>query len=197
MMILGYIYTLTFTDMTETGWLLLKLISPSPRTGSYVLALVKPRWTHGTGFNQWCPCWLQAWREEPHSSRQTLEPNTDDVCAQSFSHVQLFVTPWTVACQAPLFMVFPRQEYGSGLSFPTAGYSLNPGIKPASFASSCIGRQILYHWVTWEAPHHDGGVQILQEFWNGPVRRTACQSGTSFFLLYRVRETRAIISLRV
>ena len=32
-------------------------------------------------------------------------------CAQSLSHVQLFVTPWTVACQAPLSMEFSRQEY--------------------------------------------------------------------------------------
>ena len=41
--------------------------------------------------------------------------------AQSLSHVQLFVTPWTVACQAPLSMGFPRQEYQSGLPFPSPG----------------------------------------------------------------------------
>ena len=35
-----------------------------------------------------------------------------------FSHVQLFVTLWTIACQAPLSMGFSRQEYWSGLSFP-------------------------------------------------------------------------------
>ena len=35
------------------------------------------------------------------------------------SHVQLFVTPWTVACQVPLSMGFSRQEYWSGLPFPT------------------------------------------------------------------------------
>ena len=34
------------------------------------------------------------------------------------SHVQLFETPWTVACQAPLSMGFSRQEYRSGLPFP-------------------------------------------------------------------------------
>ena len=34
------------------------------------------------------------------------------------SHVQLFVTPWTVACQAPLSMEFSRQGYWSGLPFP-------------------------------------------------------------------------------
>ena len=42
------------------------------------------------------------------------------------------VTPLTVACQAPLFMGFSRQEYWSGLSFPSPGYLPNPGIKPAS-----------------------------------------------------------------
>ena len=35
------------------------------------------------------------------------------------SHVLLFVTPWTVASQASLPMGFPRQEYWSGLPFPT------------------------------------------------------------------------------
>ena len=33
------------------------------------------------------------------------------VCSQSLSHVRLFVAPWTVAHQAPLFMEFSRQEY--------------------------------------------------------------------------------------
>ena len=40
------------------------------------------------------------------------------------------VTPWTVACQAPLSMGFPRQEYWSGLPFPSPGDLPNPGIKP-------------------------------------------------------------------
>ena len=35
-----------------------------------------------------------------------------------FSHVQLCATQWTIACQAPLFMGFPRQEYWSGLLRP-------------------------------------------------------------------------------
>ena len=40
-------------------------------------------------------------------------------CTQLLSLVQLFVTPWTVALQAPLSMEFPRQEYWSGFPFPT------------------------------------------------------------------------------
>ena len=48
------------------------------------------------------------------------------------SRVQLFVTPWTVAHQALLSMAFPRQEYWSGLSFPSPGDLPDSGIKPGS-----------------------------------------------------------------
>ena len=43
-----------------------------------------------------------------------------------------FVTPWTTACQAPLSMGFPRQEYGRALPFPSPGDLPEPGIEPAS-----------------------------------------------------------------
>ena len=46
-----------------------------------------------------------------------------------FSHVQLFATPWTVACQAPLFMGFSRQEYWSELPFASPGDLPELGIK--------------------------------------------------------------------
>ena len=46
--------------------------------------------------------------------------------------VPLFEIPWTVARQAPLSMGFPRQEYWSGLSFPSPGDLSNPGIEPRS-----------------------------------------------------------------
>ena len=42
------------------------------------------------------------------------------------------VTPWTVGHQAPLSMGFSRQEYWSGLPFPTPGDLPNPGIEPRS-----------------------------------------------------------------
>ena len=54
------------------------------------------------------------------------------MCAQSFSPVQLFVTPWTVARQAPQSMEFSRQEYWSGLPCPTPGGLPSPGIEPAT-----------------------------------------------------------------
>ena len=47
-------------------------------------------------------------------------------------HVQLFATPWTVAYQAPQSMEFSRQEYWSGLPFPSPGDLLDPGIESRS-----------------------------------------------------------------
>ena len=54
------------------------------------------------------------------------------VSVKSLSHIQLFVTPWTIAYQAPLPMGFFRQEYWSGLLFPSPGDLPDPGIKPGS-----------------------------------------------------------------
>ena len=62
---------------------------------------------------------------------------TAHACVLShFSCVHPFVTPWTVARQAPLSMGFSRQEYWSGLPFPSPEDLSDPGIKPASV--SCI-----------------------------------------------------------
>ena len=58
--------------------------------------------------------------------------------AYMLNHVQLFATPWTVACQAPLFTGFSRQEYWSGLPCPPPGHLLHPGIKPKSLMSSAL-----------------------------------------------------------
>ena len=49
---------------------------------------------------------------------------------KSFSHVPVFATPWTVAYQAPPSMGFSRQEYWSGLPFPSPGDLPDTGIKP-------------------------------------------------------------------
>ena len=53
------------------------------------------------------------------------------MCAQSLSRVRL-VTPWAIACQAPLSMGFSRQEYWSGLPFPSPGDLPDPRIQPTS-----------------------------------------------------------------
>ena len=55
------------------------------------------------------------------------------VCTlRPISHVQLFATLWTVACQAPLLMEFSRQEHWSGLPCPPPGDLPDPGAEPAS-----------------------------------------------------------------
>ena len=48
------------------------------------------------------------------------------------------VVPWTVACQAPLSMGFPRQEHWSGLPFPPPGDLPDPGIEPLSLMSPAL-----------------------------------------------------------
>ena len=58
---------------------------------------------------------------------------------KSLSRVQLFATPWTVA---PLSMGFSRQEYWSGLPFPSSGNLPDPGIEPRSPA---LIDKTLYH----------------------------------------------------
>ena len=50
----------------------------------------------------------------------------------SLSRVRLFATPWTVAYQASLSVGFSRQEYWSGLLFPSPGDLPDPGIEPRS-----------------------------------------------------------------
>ena len=53
-------------------------------------------------------------------------------CVKLLSCVRLFVTLWTVAYQAPLFIGFFRQEYWSGVPFPSPEDLPDPGIKPMS-----------------------------------------------------------------
>ena len=67
-----------------------------------------------------------------------------------FSHIRLFATPWTVACQASLSVGFSRQEHWSGYwSTPSLlqGIFLTQGSNP-SFLS--LSRRILYHWAAWD-----------------------------------------------
>ena len=68
-----------------------------------------------------------------HLSRQG-SPNYGLISSvlNNFSRVHLFVTPWTEAHQAPLFMRSSRQEYLSGLPFPLPEDLPSPGIEPAS-----------------------------------------------------------------
>ena len=72
-------------------------------------------------------------------------------CSQSFSHVRLFLTPWTVACQAPLSTEILKQEKRNRLPLPTAGDLPNPGIKPVSLESPALEGRFFTTSITWEA----------------------------------------------
>ena len=78
------------------------------------------------GLSLFCPATL--WAGFLH----TRCPLPASLYAQSLSRVRLCVTPWTVAHQPPLSTGFPRQEYWSGLPFPSPGNLSDPGIEPTS-----------------------------------------------------------------
>ena len=61
-----------------------------------------------------------------HHTWESLTENKAGACM--LIHVRLFVTPWTVARQAPLSIEFSRKEYWSRLPFPSPGNLPNPGI---------------------------------------------------------------------
>ena len=64
----------------------------------------------------------------------------------------LFATSGTVAHQPPLSMVFPRQEYWSGLPFPIPGNLPEPGVEPTSPSSPALAAGFVYRCANWEAP---------------------------------------------
>ena len=62
-----------------------------------------------------------------------------------FCHVQLYMTLWTAAYQTPLSMRFSRQEYWSGLPFPSPGDLPDPGMEAVSLMSPALaGRFFTY-----------------------------------------------------
>ena len=67
---------------------------------------------------------------------------------ESLSCVRLFEIPWTVICQAPLSMEFSRQNYWSGLPFPSPGNFPSPGMEPTSPAPA---GGLFTIWAIWEA----------------------------------------------
>ena len=67
-----------------------------------------------------------------------------------FGPVWLFATLWTVGAQAPLPMGFSRQEYWSGLPYPTPEYLPNPGLKPMSRMSPALAGRFFTTSTTWE-----------------------------------------------
>ena len=69
-----------------------------------------------------------------------------------FSCVCLFVTKWIIARQAPLSMGFSKQEYWSGLPFPSPGDLPNPVIEPLSLMSPALTGGFFSASATREAP---------------------------------------------
>ena len=65
------------------------------------------------------------------------------------------MTPWTIACQAPLSLGFSRQEYWSGLPFPSLGNFPDPGIKPMSPASPTLAGKFF----TTETPRKSSSLE--------------------------------------
>ena len=75
---------------------------------------------------------------------------------KSLSHVRIFVTPWTVAYHSPLSMGFSREEYWSGLTFPSPENIPDPGIEPGPpseppWKSTSLPRP-------WDSPGKNTGV---------------------------------------
>ena len=71
-------------------------------------------------------------------------------CAQSLSHVLLSMAPWTAAHQAPLSGKLPRQEYWSGLPFPSAGDLPDRGTEPTALVSPALAGRFFTATATWE-----------------------------------------------
>ena len=66
------------------------------------------------------------------------------------SHVQLFASSQTVAHQAHLPMRFSQQEFWRWAAISSSGIFLTQGLN-LCLCVSCIGRQIIYHWASWES----------------------------------------------
>ena len=84
-----------------------------------------------------------------------------------------FVTPWTIACQAPLSMEFSRQEYWSGLPFPSPGDLHDPEIKLASLTFLALAGEFFTITATWEAQ------EVLRGILNSVLNST---SSLNFYL---------------
>ena len=90
-------------------------------------------WEHRDDPDKWSKekkCMQQSNTQRFHFSEK--QSNNKEVKVKSLSRVRLLATLWTVAYQAPQPMGFSRQEYWSGLPFPSSGDLHNPEIEPGS-----------------------------------------------------------------
>ena len=82
------------------------------------------------------------------------------VCVCVFNHVWLCDTPWTKACQALMSMEFSRQEYWSGLPFPSPGDLPDPGIEPTSPMFPVLAGRPFTTSATWEVTYYKSWLQF-------------------------------------
>ena len=99
-----------------------KASSRAPATAAVYLSILLPIWSRQSALLSW------------------------------FSPVQLFVTPWTVACQAPLSLGFSRQEHQSGSCALLQGNFLTQGLNSMSVKSSALVGGFFTTSATWETP---------------------------------------------
>ena len=95
-----------------------------------------------------CHAFLSA-RSQCGQGDETEKTQCAHACVLSLPVMFNSMTRWTATRQAPLSTGFSRQEYRRGLPCPPPGDPPHPGTEPRSHVS-CIGRQILYHCITWE-----------------------------------------------
>ena len=102
----------------------------------------KLRWKENLNLNMICFC--------PPNMLESIICQSMYCVLSHFSCVWFFVTPWTLTCQAPLFMGFSKQEYWNGLLCPPPGDLPNPGMEPASLMSLALAGRFFTTIATWE-----------------------------------------------
>ena len=87
---------------------------------------------------------------KPMCSHSSIISCLHECMLSHFSHVWLFMTQWTIACQDPLSIGFSRQEYCSGLPSPPPEVLPDPGIEPTSLTSPALAGRFFTTSATWE-----------------------------------------------
>ena len=112
-------------------WTEQRLWGPRRRNGRFLLE----RGEGGCSASSWEWIWkkrLESVKLMPRALGNHKKGVNTEWRRQSLSRVWLSVSPWTMACQIPLFVKFSRQEYWIGLPFPSPGDLPHPGIEPRS-----------------------------------------------------------------
>ena len=89
-------------------------------------------------------------------------------CALLLGHIWFFVTLWTVAHQAPLSVGFSKQEFWSGVPFPTPGSLPDPGIESTNLASPALTSGLFTISATWKADvtyTYNLKIKQISEYW--------------------------------